>query len=215
MNRAAFALLIPLAVAACARSEDASLIPAASNQGYNQVGKVGIPESDDREPAIGQWGLSLQEDVQVLAFGPMGTGPLFSLACTGNRSVLLQRHGGAPAGPLPAMMISKGQVSERFEVSAGGGTVPMLRAELPLQSPLAEALAAPGEPLMIRLGDGAPLVLPASGLIGDYLRTCASARPAAPNQSGNTAAPASNSAAPAGVINVTPTPAANGAQPKQ
>ena len=213
----AFALLL---IAGCARSEDASLVPPDSNQGYNQVGKVGTPEQDDREPAIGQWRASLQENVQALEFGPMGTGPLFSLLCTGNQSVLLQRHGGAPAGPLPAMQVSIGDINERLPVTAGGGTIPMMRAEVPLNSRIATALGASGQPLSIRSEDGAPLIIPASPMIQDYLRRCTTMRPgetgggAAPagQQSGNRAAPAppvANGAAPA------PAPAANGTQPKQ
>ena len=84
-------LCLLLGLAACARSEDASLVPPTGNQGYNEIGRVGNPKADDREPAIGQWAQSLQENAQVLAFGPLGTEPLFSLACTGNRSVLLHR----------------------------------------------------------------------------------------------------------------------------
>lgn len=203
-------LCLLLGLAACARSEDASLVPPTGNQGYNEIGRVGNPEADDREPAIGQWAQSLQENAQVLAFGPLGTEPLFSLACTGNRSVLLQRHGGAPAGPLPELHVEKGDVTERFPVTMGGGTLPMLRAEMSLQSPLAEALGAQGEPLVIRLGDGAPMVLPANAMIGDYIRSCATARPPAGGAGANGASPAigtvpANAAA----------PAANTAQPTQ
>jgi hypothetical protein len=199
-------------LAGCARSEEASLLPPDGKEGYNQVGKVGTPEEDDREPAIGQWRASLQENVQALEFGPMGTEPLFSLLCTGNRSVLLQRHGGAPAGPIQVMQISKGELSERLQPTAGGGTIPMLRVEAPLGSPLAEMIASGGEPLMVRLGDSAPMVLPPSPLIGDYLRSCATAAalPASqggpsgqqqPAAGGNTAAPAANAAAPARAAN--------------
>ena len=204
MRRIAFAVAL-VALAGCARSEEASLVPPDSNQGYNQAGRVGIPEQDDREPAIGQWRASLQENVQALEFGPMGTGPLISLLCTGEGSVLLQRHGGAPAGPLPSMQVSKGEMNERLQVTAGGGTIPMLRAEVPLDSPLAQALADEREPLMIGLDDAAPTVLPPSPLIGDYLESCATARPL-PAEAGAGAADG-NAAAPA--------PAANEAQPKQ
>jgi hypothetical protein len=223
MNRTATAL-VPLLLtgsllAGCARSEEASLVQPDSKEGYNQVGRVGSPEEDDREPAIGQWRASLQENVQALSFGPIGTEPLFSLLCTGNRSVLLQRHGGAPAGPLPAMQVGKGEFNERLALTAGGGAVPMLRTEVPLDSPVAQAVAAGGEPLMIRLDDGAPLVLPPSPLIGDYLRGCASARPLPPAQGGtggNQAAgnSAGASPAPAPANSAAPAPAANAAQPK-
>jgi len=218
-----FALLL---VAGCARSEEASLVPPDSNQGYNQVGSVGTPEADDREPAIGQWRASLQEDVQALEFGPMGTEPLFSLLCSGNRRVLLQRHGGAPAGPLPAMLVEKGQLNQRLPVTAAGGTIPLLRAELPLDSPFAQAIAGGTDPLMVRLDDGAPLILPPSPLIGDYLRSCATAGPlpagsgasaAGNTQAGNSAgaAPTRPSGAPAGGRANSAQPAANTAAPKQ
>lgn len=223
-NRYSSALVIGLALlAGCARSEEASLVQPDSKEGYNQVGKVGSPEADDREPAIGQWRASLQENVQALEFGPVGTEPLISLLCNGSRSVLLQRHGGAPAGPLPAMQIGKGERSERLAVSAGGGAVPMLRAEVPLPSPLADLLASGGEPLMVRLDDGPPLVLPPSALIGDYLRSCTTAQPLPINQGGTPGnPPAANqlsgnsagaaSAAPANAA--APAPAANAAQPR-
>jgi hypothetical protein len=207
-------------LAGCARSEEASLVPPDSKEGYNQVGKVGTPEADDREPAIGQWRASLQENVQALEFGPMGTEPLFSLLCTGNRSVLLQRHGGAPAGPIQMMELSKGEISERLQPTAGGGTIPMLRVEAPLGSPLAELVASGGEPLMIRLGDGAPLVLPPSPMIGDYLRSCTNARALPVSQGGSVGGgaqqPQGNAAAPtAPAANAAaPAPAGNGSQPK-
>lgn len=220
MIRTASALAL-LLLAGCARSEEASLVPPDSKEGYNQVGKVGSPEEDDREPAIGQWRASLQENLQVLEFGPVGTEPLFSLLCTGNRSVLLQRHGGAPAGPLPTMQLSKGQATERLQLTAGGGAIPMLRSEVPLGSPVAEAVAAGGEPLLVRLDDGPPLVLPPSPLIGDYLRSCTAARPvAAPaggapanGQVGNSAGAAPVAAPPA--PGNAAAPAANSVQPKQ
>lgn len=202
MNRIAVAAFCTLLVAACARSEPASDIQPASNQGYNQVAKVGTPDQDDREPAIGEWRASLQENAQALEFGPMGTEPLFSLLCAGNRNVLMQRHGGAPAGPLPAIQISVGDVTARLPVTAGGATIPMLRAEVPLDTPVLNAFARSGQPLMVRIADGAALVIPASPLIGDYLRTCATAAApaAAGNSMGNTVAPApeaTNQAAPA------------------
>lgn len=206
-------ILAVLALAGCARSEEASLIPPDSNSGYNQVGRVGVPEEDDREPAIGQWRASLQENVQALEFGPMGTEPLFSLLCSGNRAVWLQRHGGAPAGPLPEMQVARGDLTERLPITVTGGAVPMLRTEIQLQSPLAVALASQGEVLTITLGDTAPLILPASPMIGDYFRSCATATPL-PTGTGEAAA-TGNSAAPALENSAALAPAANSAQPKQ
>jgi hypothetical protein len=205
-------LVALLAVAGCARSEDASLVRQENNQGYNLVAPVGTNGQDDREPAIGEWRASLQDNIQALEFGPMGTDPLFSLLCSGNRNVLLQRHGEAPAGQLPEMQVSRGQANARLPVTAGGTTIPMLRSEIPVDGPVAAALGAQGEPLIITLGDTAALILPASPLIADYLRSCVSAQalPTAPR-----GAPAGNSAAPAAQGNSAAAAATNAAQPKQ
>lgn len=213
MKRIAPALALAL-LAGCARSEEASLIPPDSNQGYNQAGRVGTPEQDDREPAIGQWRASLQENASALEFGPMGTEPLFSMLCTGRQSVLLQRHGGAPAGPLPELRLATGNQNVALPVTAGGGTIPMLRADVPLNHPLVTALIQGGQPLTVRLGnDTAHTIIPPSPLVADYLRGCATAPPLA---LGNASAPASNGAAPAATTNSTAAaPAANASQPKQ
>lgn len=202
MTRFAPALAL-LLLAACARSEEASLVPPDGNQGYNRVGAVGAPEQDDGEPSIGEWRASLQEDRPALEFGPMGTEPLFSLLCTPNMGVLLQRHGGAPTGPLPQMRVTIGGVDAEFPVTAGGGAIPMLRAELPRASQAMQALASSGQPLTARLGDAAPLVIPASPLVADYVRSCARPQAARPGNSaaalpGNDAAPAASAPAAAG-----------------
>jgi len=213
MNRIASAFALVL-LAGCARIEDASMIPPDSNSGYNQAGRVGTPEQDDNEPAIGQWRASLQENVQALEFGPMGTEPLFSLLCTGRQSVLLQRHGGVPPGPPPELRVTIGEQDVRLPVTAGGGTIPMLRADVPLSHPLVAALMQGGQQLTVRLGnDAATTVLPASPLVADYLRDCPQAAPLpAPSA---TASPAAGSAPAAGEAGnaAAPAPASNAAQP--
>ena len=203
--RVAFAssLCLALLLAACARSEEASMVPPEGNQGYNRVGQVRTPEQDDREPAIGQWRAALQDERQALEFGPMGTEPLFSLMCAPQGGgVLLQRHGAAPSGEAPTILVTIGEVTERLPGAAGGGTIPMTRAELRPTSRLFGPLTAAAQPIVIRLDDGSPLILPHSPLVGDYLRGCSRPQDAAqPGNAaiGNTAgaAPATNTAAPA------------------
>lgn len=209
--RCAAPFVLALLLAACARSEEASFVQPDSNQGYNRIGTVTTPDQDDGEPSIGEWRASLQEDRAALEFGPMGTEPLFSLLCTPEAGILLQRHGGAPAGQLPAMQASIGQVSERLQVTAGGGTIPMLRGEAPAGSPLFVAIATSAQPLTIRLDDSPPLILPPSPLVADYLRGCGRPQPA---QSGNSAAPTTAPASPGNTAAPAPTPAANIAQPR-
>lgn len=226
MIRPAFAFLaVALTLAACARSEEASLVPPEGAQGYNRVGTVRSPEQDDREPAIGQWRGALQEDRPALEFGPIGTEPLFSLLCAPGGGVLLQRHGGVPAGALPAMQATVGEVAETLPVTPGGAAVPLLRAELAAGSPTFAALATGGQPLLVRLDDSAPLVLPPSPLVTDYLRGCGRTPPTgqignqARNPTGNQAAPMLPPANPAAAA-PPPAPAntaaaSNGAAPRQ
>jgi len=204
--RVAFAssLCLALLLAACARSEEASMVPPEGNQGYNRVGQVRTPEQDDREPAIGQWRAALQDERQALEFGPMGTEPLFSLMCAPQGGgVLLQRHGAAStAGAQQAMQVTIGDVTERLPVSSGVGTIPMQRGEAAPTSRTYGLLVASAQPIVIRLDDGSPLILPHNPLVGDYLRGCGRSQDSAqPDNAvvGNAsaAAPASNSAAPA------------------
>ncbi len=205
MRRAfASSLCLALLLAACARSEEASMVPPEGNQGYNRVGQVRTPEQDDREPSIGQWRASLQDERQALEFGPMGTEPLFSLLCAPQGgAVLLQRHGAAStAGAQQAMVVTVGDVSERLAVSSGLGAIPMQRGEVAPTSPIFGLLVASAQPIVIRVDDVPPLILPHSPLVGDYVRGCGRGQDSA--QPGNdvaanttAAAPAANAAAPA------------------
>lgn len=205
MRRAfASSLCLALLLAACARSEEASMVPPEGNQGYNRVGQVRTPEQDDREPAIGQWRAALQGERQALEFGPMGTEPLFSLFCAPQGGgVLLQRHGAtSTAGAQQAMVVTIGEVTERLPVSSGIGAIPMQRGEVAPTSRIFGLLAASAQPIVVQLNDLSPLILPHSPLVGDYLRGCGRAQDSA--QPGNNvvanttaAAPAANAAAPA------------------
>lgn len=200
--RRAFALPLTLALllAACARSEEASMVQPDSKQGYNRVNAVRTPEQDDREPAIGQWRAALQEERQALEFGPMGTEPLFSLLCMpSGGGVLLQRHGGVPTGALPVMQVTIGEVTEQVPVTVGGGTIAMLRGELAPTSRLAGRMATAAQPILIRLDDASPLILPPSPLVTDYLRSCGRPQqvPAATIGNSSGATTAGNGAAPA------------------
>ncbi|MDB5667333.1 MAG: hypothetical protein JWL74_283 [Alphaproteobacteria bacterium] len=204
MRRAfASSLSLALLLAACARSEEASMVPPDGNQGYNRVGQVRTPEQDDREPSIGQWRAALQDERQALEFGPMGTEPLFSLLCAPQGGgVLLQRHGAAStAGAQLAMVVTIGEVSERLPVSSGIGSIPMQRGELAPTSRIFGLLVASAQPIVIRLDEVPPLILPHSPLVGDYLRGCGRAQ--GYGQAGNSAignsvaVPSGNTAAPA------------------
>jgi len=198
MTRVAPVLAL-LLLAACARSEEASMGPADSNQAVQKVETV-RPERNDEELALGEWRESLQEEQQALEFGPTGAPPLFSLRCDARRGILLQRHGLAPSGDLPVMLVSVGSETRRLAVTGSGGPNPMLRAALNASDQLLTILGRAATPIAIRIGDSPPLNLPPSPMIGTYIAECASggaSRGGGADAAGNGAAPA-NEAASAG-----------------
>jgi hypothetical protein len=193
---AAFAFVL---LAACARSEEASMGPLDSNQ--TQKVETVRPERDDQEVALGAWRETLQDEQRALEFGPTGAAPLFSLRCDARRGVLLQRHGLAPSGDLPVMRVSVVGATRQLALTGSSGPNPMLRAALGAGDPLLAALGRAAGPIAIRVGDAPPLNLPPSPLIGTYIGQCANGettRGAGTNADGNTTAPAANATAGAG-----------------
>ena len=150
MGRIAILLGLVL-LAACARSEDASVV--ADTNELKAVEQVRTPEEDDEETAIGEWRETLQDENPALEFGPSGTPPLFSLRCDARRSVFLQRHGAAAPGDLPVMLVSIGSETRRLAVTSAGGAVPMLRASLTASDELIRILGGattPGRMTMLQ-----------------------------------------------------------------
>ena len=183
-----------LLLAGCARSEDASVV-TDSNQ-MPQVEQVRSPEQDDEDIALGEWRDTLQDENSALEFGPTGAPALFSLRCDPRRSINLQRHGAAPARDLPTMLVSIGSETRRLAVTSVGGAVPMLRASLAPSDTLVETLGSASEPIIVRVGDTPPLVLPPSPAIGTFLSQCASGtRPAGADAQENGVAEANSAAA--------------------
>jgi hypothetical protein len=191
MIRRVLPVLIVL-LAGCARSEDASLVPSGGNDSARTVETV-RPERDDEEPALGEWRSTLQDEQRAVEFGPRGAPPLFSIVCDARRGLLLQRHGLEPAGDLPVMLVSVGSETRRLAVTGGEGPIPMLRANLNGSDTLVAALARTTTPIAIRIGDSAPLILPASPMIGIYIGECQSgALPASRADANANAAAAAN-----------------------
>ena len=172
MNRHSTLIVLVGLLAACARSEDASNTTIDSNA--LAVERVRSLDESDQQVALGDWRESLQDEYAALEFGPAGAPPIFSLRCDERRGVLLQRHGTAPTGDLPMMLVTIGNDTRRLAVTSAGGTIPMLRASLPPQDSLLGRLANVAEPITIRIGDSAPLVLPASPSIATFVASCAS-----------------------------------------
>lgn len=188
-----FLPVLVVLIAGCARSEDASLVPSGDNQSARRVEQV-RPERDEEEPALGEWRATIQGEQRAIEFGPRGAAPLFSIACDARRGLVLQRHGSEPAGDLPVMLISVGSETRRLAVTAGDGPIPMLRASLNGSDTLVAALARTTTPIAIRIGDSAPLILPASPTIGGYIRECQSGTLPAPSGDANANAAAAANA---------------------
>jgi hypothetical protein len=197
MVRTTLPLALLLLAAACARSEDASVV-ADRNGITTSVERVRAPEADDDELAIGEWREALQDDYAALEFGPAGATPLFSMRCDGRRGAFLQRHGTPSTGDLPTMLVTIGSETRRFAVTSAGGTIPMLRATLTSGDPFRQTLSGASGRITVRIGDTPPLNLPPTEQIGAFLTGCTSAeaRGAADNDAA-TNETAANSAAPA------------------
>ena len=169
-------------------------VPSGGNDSARTVETV-RPERDDEEPALGEWRATLQDEQRAIEFGPRGAPPLFSIVCDARRGLLLQRHGLEPAGDLPVMLVSVGSETRRLAVTGGEGPIPMLRASLNGSDTLVAALARTTTPIAIRIGDSAPLILPASPMIGAYIGECQSgALPASRADANANAAAAANAA---------------------
>ena len=192
MTRAAlpFAFLV---LAGCARSEDANLLPADVNG--SRIAEQVRPDRSDEEPALGAWRDTIQDTQRALEFGPQGAPPLFSFACDERRGLILQRHGLQPTGDLPVMMVSVGSETRRLAVTGGDGPEPMLRAALSPSDQLADNFSRAAGPIVIRIGESPPLILPPSPMIGTYVGQCEHGDVAVSG-----AAPTSNAAAPANMV---------------
>jgi hypothetical protein len=187
---------LPLALvllAGCARSEEASFTPA-DNSGQS-VERVRTPDTDEEELSLGQWRAGLQDEQATLEFGPTGAPALLSLGCDSRRGTLVQRLGAAPSGDLPVMLITVGSETRRLALASTGGAIPMLRATLAPTDPFRAVLTNAASPIIIRIGDSPPLVLPPSPLIGAYTTGCANGenqRRADVEVVGNATAPAND-----------------------
>ncbi len=174
MSRIATPISLLLLLAACARSEDASVL-ADANESMPAIERVNANDSASEEIAAGEWRDVLQEQAAAVEFGPAGSPPVFSMRCDGRGGILLQRHGNAPTGDLPTMVVTIGEDARRLAVTAAEGNVPMLRAALGAGDPLINAIARAVEPIVIRIGDAEPLVLPPGPAIAAFTTRCSSA----------------------------------------
>lgn len=177
-----------LLLAGCARDEDADVRPAEANG----VERVGDSEQEDRRPALGEWRRTLVQDQPALEFGPFGTAPLISIVCGADRGLVLQRPGPLAPDSEPKVAVTvAGQASE-LPLTGIGGTTPVQRAAIPAGHALLGRVSDPRGPIFLRFGDGTPIVLPASPLVGEFVRSCATGEHPAANvgAAGNVQAPA-------------------------
>lgn len=160
-------------LAACAKTEEASLVPPQEDDGYNMVDPVTAPLVAEGELALGEWASSMQEDQPALTFGPPATEPLFSLRCDGRQGLLLQRHGVIVGPGMNMMLVELAGNVRRLAVNPVDGPVPLLRAAVPASSELIGALAGASDRITVRIGTGEPLVMPPSPLLDEFIGRCA------------------------------------------
>jgi hypothetical protein len=214
MKPAAFLTLILLA--ACARSEDASVRPEESNE--SAVERVRATGGDDQETALGEWRMALQGERQALEFGPRGSTALITMVCGERNGLVLQRRGALPPGSSTTLSVSVGGQGRQLPVTAGTGAVATQNSSIPPGDELIQLMASAAAPISLRFGDGTPLLLPPDPLIGRFAQSCAGGtggRIAAGGEAagegnaiGNAAEPAApaadNAAAPANGTNAAP-----------
>ena len=167
-------LAVPLALillAGCARSEKASFSTDANSASV--VERVTTQDSDEEELTLGSWHPGLQDEQPALEFGPTGAPPLFSLRCDSRHGLLLQRHGAASSGDLPVMLVTIGSETRRLAVTGVTGPTPMLRSTLAESDPYIAIISNAAVPIVVRIGDSPPLVLPPAPQIGTYVSQCA------------------------------------------
>lgn len=162
-----------LGLVACAESEPPDATPAEDDGAYNMIDPVRTGVVEEGTPAIGEWARSLQEEQPALTFGPTGAEPLFSLRCDDREGVLVHRHGLVETGAAGMMTLVLGAESHQLAVNPVEAPLPMLRAAVAANDPLLAAIAAHQGSLRLVVGEGPPLVLPASPMIGAFIENCA------------------------------------------
>ena len=212
MNRAAFAAAAVLVLAACAKSEEASLVPP-QEEGYNMVDPVGAQLTTDNEVALGEWTAVTEEDQPALQFGPAQAGALFSMRCGDAGTVLLQRHGVLSGPGQNTMAVEVGGAVQRLPAEGVPGAIPLLRATLPAGNVIGDRFGQGQGRITVRAGEGEPLIMPVSPMIGEFVRGCSGARTAGAPAGGTNDAATANAAAPANTAApAAPAPAGNAAQ---
>ena len=165
---AAFAVLL---LAACARTEDASVSPPEGNEAVERVREEG---ADEREPALGEWRRAFQDEQPSLEFGPAGTAPVLTILCGERGGLLIQRAGAPAPGAAPTLSITVAGQGRQLPMAPVAGATPVQRASIPAGDTLIQQLGAASAPIQLRFGDGTPLVLPHSPMIAAFAQGCAS-----------------------------------------
>lgn len=174
-----------LLLAGCARSEDAR-DTQTRNAPLPTLNTSDLGEED--ELSIGSWQTGLQDNQQVLEFGPAGAAARFSLNCDARRNLVLQWPGAAPSGDLPRMLVTIGSETRQFPLASGGTANPVLRATLSANDPFMRVLTVATARIFVRVGDAQaqPLVMPPSPAIAVYARQCTSGEVQVNPAAGNT-----------------------------
>ena len=187
---AIFALIL---IAACARSEDATVRPQESNEANKAVQQARPAEAEPQEQAIGEWRLGLQQERQALEFGSAGTAPLITIVCGDRGGFVLERPGVLPPGAAPSLGVAIGGGQPRqLPLTTGTGATAVQSATIAADDPLLQQLAAAQAPIALRFGDATPLILPHSPLIGQFATSCANGPALSPSDTSARQQPSSD-----------------------
>lgn len=163
-----------LALAACAETREPEPTPTEDGGAYNMIDPLEIDAGAESSTADGQWVSGTIAGRPALLFGPANSEALFSMRCEDGDGLTLTRTGIVPAGGLEMMIVSVEGANARYAVRAPeDAALPTLVARVPPADSFLVALRGDPGAISVRIGDRAPLVLPADPRIGELVRSCA------------------------------------------
>lgn len=169
-------LLIPLAVAACARSAEPDPTPTNDSGAYNKIDPVPTPTAaaPGTPPNAGEWRQASISGRPGLLFGPPGDArAAAAIYCDERRGLVIERRGLLPTGEIGMMSLVAGNERQDLAVSpVQEESGPVLRAALPFNAELISSLQSGPVPITMNVGESSTLNLPATPLLPQLVNRC-------------------------------------------